>query len=260
MIRPRVIPCLLSHHGGLVKTIKFKDPTYIGDPINAVRIYNDKEVDELVFLDISATHEKTKPMMKMISEIASECFMPVAYGGGIRTLEDVREIVSAGIEKIVINSFAVENPKFITQTADLIGSSSVVASIDFRRTLFGKHEVYTHGGRKPAKIDVLKHAIELERLGAGELFLNSIDRDGTMSGYDTDIINRVCQAVRIPVIVCGGAGTVEHFSEAIRAGASAVAAGSMFVFQGPHRAVLISYPSQEELSGLWEPKKGNRGH
>lgn len=251
MIRPRVIPSLLTRRGGLVKTRRFKEPTYVGDPINAVRIFNDKEVDELVFLDITATVEHKGPPMKLIEEIASECFMPVAYGGGIRTVEDVREIIGSGIEKVVINSQAVEDPGFVTKAAELVGSSSVVVSIDFKRTLFGRYETYTHSGQKNAKKDVLAHAIEMERRGAGELFLNSIERDGMMNGYDVEILHRVCESVHIPVIVCGGAGTIGHFQQAIAAGASAVAAGSMFVFQGPHRAVLISYPSQEDLSVLW---------
>lgn len=254
MIRPRIIPSLLTRRGGLVKTKKFKEPTYVGDPINAVRIFNDKEVDELVFLDITATVEQKRPPIKLIAEIASECFMPVAYGGGIRNIDDVKEIVNLGIEKVVINSYAIENPQFISQAAEVVGSSSVVVSIDFKKSLFGKYEVYSHSGKVSAKTDVLTHALHMERMGAGELFLNSIDRDGMMSGYDVEIIKRVCEAVHIPVIVCGGAGTINHFSEAIKAGASAVAAGSMFVFQGPHRAVLISFPAQQELSVLWENK------
>jgi cyclase len=247
MIRPRVIPCLLLRNEGLVKTVRFKDPKYLGDPINIVRIFNDKEVDELVFLDILATVENRPPNFELLGKITSECFMPLGYGGGIRTLEDVKRLLAIGVEKIVLNTSAVENPSLIRAAADYAGSQAVVISIDVKKTMFGKYEAYTRGGRKSTGLDPVRFAVEMEKQGAGELFLNSIDRDGTMQGYDLDLIRRVADSVSVPVVACGGAGNIQHLAEAIGAGASAAAAGSMFVFQGPLRGVLISYPAQEEL-------------
>jgi len=248
MIRARVIPCLLLRNRGLVKTTRFRDPTYLGDPINVVKIFNDKEVDELVFLDITATIESRKPPFKYLAEVAGECFMPLGYGGSIRALDDVRTLLSLGVEKVCINSYAVENPAFIRAAADFAGSQSVVVSIDVRQHRWGRYEVFTHAGRKAAGLDPVALAVDMEKHGAGELLLNSIDRDGTMQGYDLDLIRRVTSAVSIPVVACDGAGTLQHLAEAVRqGGASAAAAGSMFVFQGPHRAVLISYPTQREF-------------
>jgi len=247
VIRPRVIPCLLLKNEGLVKTVKFKDPKYLGDPINIVRIFNDKEVDELIFLDILATVENRRPNFELLGKITSECFMPLGYGGGIRTLEDVKQLLSMGVEKIVLNTSAVENPSLIRTAADYAGSQAVVISMDIKKTLLGKYEVYTRGGKKATGLDPVKFAIEMEKQGAGELFLNSIDRDGTMQGYDLELVRRVADSVTVPVVACGGAGNIQHLAEAIQAGASAAAAGSMFVFQGPLRGVLISYPAQEEL-------------
>lgn len=248
MLTTRVIPCLLLRNQGLVKTVKFKEPRYVGDPINTVRIFNAKEVDELVFLDITATVEKRPPQFKLLAEIAGECFMPLGYGGGIRNIEDIREIFSVGMEKVIINSHAVENPAFIRQAADLFGSQSIVVSMDVKRSFFGKYELYTHGGKKPTGRDPVSFAVEMQQMGAGELFLNSIDRDGTMQGYDIDLVKKVTESVSIPVIACGGAGGIDDFAAAVdKGGASAVAAGSLFVFQGKHRAVLISFPGPEEL-------------
>lgn len=248
MRQTRVIPCLLLKNQGLVKTIKFKNPKYVGDPINAVKIFNEKEVDELIFLDTTATIENRKPTFNLLTQIASECFMPFGYGGGIRTLEHIKEILSLGVEKVAINSYAVENPAFIRSAAEYFGSQSIVVSIDVKKNLFGKYEVYTHSGRKAAKLNPVEFAVQMEKTGAGELFLSSIDRDGTMKGYDIELIKKVTKAVSIPVIVCGGAGRIEDFGDAVqKGGASAVAAGSLFVFIGPHRAVLINFPSSEEL-------------
>jgi cyclase len=248
MLKTRVIPCLLLKNEGLVKTVRFKQPKYVGDPINAVKIFNEKEVDELVFLDITATIENRKPPIKLISEIATECFMPFCYGGGIRSLEDVAELIKLGVEKVAINTHAVENPSLISRVAERFGNQSVVVSIDVKKNLFGKYRVYTHGGRRASKHDPVEFAVRMQELGAGELFLNSIDRDGTMEGYDVDLIKRVSEAVSIPVIACGGAGSLDDFTEAVkRGGASAVSAGSLFVFQNKNRAVLITYPSTKEL-------------
>lgn len=252
MILTRVMPCLLLRGSGLVKTLKFKDPKYLGDPRNTVKIFNEKEVDELVLLDINATPEGKRPQFDLVREIVSEAFMPVAYGGGIRTIEDAREMLALGVEKIVINSYAVENPGFIREAADIFGSQSVVVCIDVKKTLFGKYEVFTHGGKKGTKLDPVTIAQRMEQMGAGEIVINSIDRDGTMTGYDLDLIKSVTDVVRVPVIACGGAGNVEHFGEAVnKGGASAVAAGSMFVFQGKHRAVLISFPEQQALKQVF---------
>ncbi|MEZ0394848.1 MAG: AglZ/HisF2 family acetamidino modification protein [Anaerolineales bacterium] len=250
MIRPRVIPALLLKGQGLVKTVRFKEPRYLGDPINIVRIFNDKEVDELIFLDITATNEKRRPPFEMLGKITGECFMPLGYGGGIRSLEDVRTLLGLGIEKVILNTAAVEMPDLVGQVADYAGSQAVVISMDVKRNLLGKYEVFIHSGRQGTGLDPVRHAQEMERRGAGELFVNSIDRDGTMQGYDLDLIRRVAEAVSIPVIACGGAGNLQHLAEAIQAGASAAAAGSLFVFQGPLRGVLISYPSREELGRL----------
>ncbi|CAB1063927.1 Imidazole glycerol phosphate synthase cyclase subunit [Olavius sp. associated proteobacterium Delta 1] len=249
MLKTRVIPCLLLKNDGLVKTVKFKAPTYLGDPINIVKIFNEKEVDELVFLDITATLENRKPPFKKLSEIASECFMPVGYGGGIRSLDDIREILALGIEKVIINSYASENPNFIENASKLFGSQSIVVSIDVKKDYFGKYKVVTHSCIKRTKADPVKYAIDMQDMGAGEILLNSVDRDGMMKGYDIELIRTVSKAVTVPVIACGGAGKIDDFKEAVRnGGASAVAAGSFFVFQGRHRAVLISYPSYEELT------------
>lgn len=248
MLKTRVIPCLLLKGQGLVKTVKFKNPRYVGDPVNAVKIFNDKEVDELIFLDIDATVEGRKPPFKLISEIASECFMPLSYGGGVRDLEDIKTILKLGVEKVILNTYAIENPAFVREASERYGNQSIVVAIDAKRNMFGKYEVFSHAGKRKTRLNLVDHAKEMERLGAGEIFLNSIDRDGTMEGYDIEMIKKITESVSIPVVACGGAGNVDHFAEAvIKGGASAVAAGSMFVFHGKHRAVLITYPSIHEL-------------
>lgn len=250
-MRPRVIPCLLLRGQGLVKTVCFRNAKYVGDPVNTVKIFNEKEVDEIVILDITATAENRAPSMDLISEIAGEAFMPVAYGGGIQSSADAQKIIGAGIEKIVLNTIAVENPSVISQLADAIGSQSVVISVDVKKTLWGGFEVYTRAGRKATGLDPVRFCARVQELGAGEILLNAIDRDGTMQGYDVLLIKKVSQEVDIPVIACGGAGNLHHFKEALRdGGAAAVAAGSYFVFQGKHRAVLISYPTASELAQL----------
>jgi cyclase len=248
MLKTRVIPCLLLKGQGLVKTVRFKNPKYVGDPINAVKIFNDKEVDELIFLDIEATVEGRRPPIKLISEIASECFMPLSYGGGLRNLEDLKGIFNLGVEKVVINSYAVENPHFVKEASKRYGNQSIVVAIDVKKNSWGKYEIFIHGGKRKTKLDLLDQVREMERLGAGEILLNSIDRDGTMQGYDIDLIKQVTEAVSVPVIACGGPGKIQDFVEAVRkGGASAVAAGSLFVFHGKYRAVLISYPASDEL-------------
>lgn len=242
------MPCLLLRNRGLVKTVRFKDPNYVGDPINTIRIFNEKEVDELILLNITATMEKKQPNLQVISEVASECFMPLTYGGGMRSIDDAKIIFSLGVEKVAINSYAVENPSFIRECADLFGSQSIIVSIDVKKTWLGKYVVHTHGGRTATTFDPVEWAQQAERAGAGELLLTSIDRDGTFEGYDIELIKQVTSAVNIPVIACGGAGTVEDFTAAVKnGGASAVAAGSMVVYQGKNRGVLTNFPARQEL-------------
>ncbi len=256
MIAARVIPCLLLSGRGLVKTVRFRDPKYVGDPRNAVKIFNEKEVDELVILDILATPEGRRPQFELIREIVSEAFMPVAYGGGIRSVEDARAMLQLGVEKVIVNAAAVETPALVGAAAREFGSQSVVVCIDAKKSLFGRHEVHTHGGRRNAKLAPAAFAREMEDQGAGELVVHSIDRDGTMAGYDLELVRAVASAVRIPVIACGGAGRLDDLRAAVQeGGASAVAAGSLFVFHGKHRAVLISYPTQDALSALFRPTR-----
>ncbi|MBC7389354.1 MAG: imidazole glycerol phosphate synthase subunit HisF [Opitutaceae bacterium] len=247
MRRVRVIPALLIQKGGLVKSVKFKDHKYVGDPINAVRIFNEKEVDEIVILDISATAEKRGPNIQQIKELASEAFMPLGCGGGITKLEEIKELISAGVEKVIINTAAFNNPSLISKGAKYVGSQSIVVSIDVKKNLWGKYKVYVHNGSKNTNLDPVEFARQMENAGAGELLLNAIDRDGTFIGYDTDLIKLISSSVSIPMVAIGGGATVEDMAKAIENGASAVSAGSMFVFQRPHRAVLISYPTQKEL-------------
>jgi len=248
MLVNRFIPVLLLKGQGLVKTVRFKDPTYVGDPINAIRIFNQKEVDELVFLDITATREDREPPYRKISEVASECFMPFCYGGGIRDIQSIERIFSLGAEKVALNTAAAKNPAFVSEAARRFGSQSIIGSIDVRTTLLGKYEVVTRCGTENLKMSPVAYARHLESSGVGEIFLNSIDRDGTMKGYDLDLVRQVAAAVCIPVVAVGGAGSVDDMVAAIRqSGASAAGAGSLFVFQGKHRAVLITYPERELL-------------
>lgn len=252
MIISRVIPALLLRDSGLVKTIKFKSSIYVGDPINAVKIFNEKEVDELIFLDIDASRKKSEPPFTLLKDIASECFMPLCYGGGINSIDHISEIIKCGVEKVSINSFAVKNPAFIKKAADIFGSSTIVVSIDVKKNIFGKYNVYINGGQENTGLDPLEFAKIAEQSGAGELMLNSIDRDGIMQGYDIDLISKVSKNIKIPLIVLGGAGSVKDMHQAINVGgASAVAAGSFFVFHGKRKAVLISYPSANEIKSIF---------
>lgn len=248
MFRARVIPCLLIRGTGLVKTRKFADPTYIGDPVNAIRIFSEKEVDELVILDIEASREGREPNYELIAEMAGEAFMPVAYGGGIRTLEQVRKLIRCGIEKVVINSATLQSTDVITAASEVFGSQAVVGAIDVKRGLLGGYKLMAKSGTVEIKTKLDEHARKLEQAGAGEIFVNNIERDGMMQGFDLEMIRSVARAVTVPVVACGGAGNLTHLSEAIQSGgASAVSAGSMFVFHGKHKAVLISYPKPDEL-------------
>jgi cyclase len=252
MKRVRVIPILLLKNNGLYKTLKFKDPKYIGDPINAIRIFNEKLVDELCFLDITVSKGNKEPKFEIIKDIASECFMPLSYGGGVNSLEMIREILNVGVEKVSINTQAFKNPNLIKEAATFFGSSTIVVSMDVKKNIFGKYQVYINGGEEKTNVDPIEWAKKIESLGAGEILLNSIDRDGTLEGYDINLIKSVTSVVNIPVIAAGGASSLQDFSRAIHEGKSAaVAAGAFFVFQGRHRAVLITYPNESEIEQLF---------
>jgi len=251
MFRPRVIPCLLLKGDGLVKTMRFADPVYVGDPMNAVRIFNMRLADEIIFLDIEASLEGRSISPDLVRRIGEECFMPFAVGGGIRTTDQIRQLFRAGAEKAVLNTGAVECPDCISKAADMFGSQSIVVCIDVREDASHEKKVAVRSGRKITGLDPVAFARDMERRGAGEIMINSIDREGTMSGYDLGLIRQVSDAVSIPVIASGGAGDLAHMREALHDGnASAVSAGSMFVFQGPRRGVLISFPEQDELMAL----------
>ena len=246
--RPRVIPVLLLRNQGLVKTERFGKQRYIGDPINAVRIFNDLRADELVFLDILATREKRLISLDFVRDVGEEANMPFAVGGGIRSLGDIRKILSAGAEKVVLNSFAAENPDFIAEAADAFGSSTITVCIDVKKKRLGAPRTWTAGGTRATEYAPEEFARLAEQKGAGELIVQSISRDGTMEGYDLDLIGQVSDAVTIPVVALGGAGTLDHLRQAYReTHASALAAGSMFVYHGPRRGVLINYPDRADI-------------
>ncbi len=253
MLRVRVIPCLLLSNGGLVKTVKFDNAKYVGDPINAVKIFNEKEVDELLFLDIGATAEGRPPDFGLIEEIASEAFMPFGYGGGVSTADDVEKLIRLGVEKVVLNSAAVENPDLISVASKLVGRQSVLLAMDVKKSVFGRYEVVSRNAKKRSGINPVEWARRAEEAGAGEIILNSVDCDGVMAGYDIKLLKSVTSAVSIPVVAVGGAGSIGDFRAAVvEGGASAVAAGSLFVFYGKHRAVLITYPEYSELEEYLE--------
>jgi cyclase len=243
---PRVIPALLLQDGGLVKTVAFRDARYVGDPINTVRIFNEKQVDEIVLLDIGATRTGTGPDEAAIEAIAAEAFMPVGYGGGVASLDQARRLIQLGVEKVVINTAAIERPELVREIADVLGSSTIVVSMDAARRADGTYEVRSRNGSQATGLDARAHAEAMAQQGAGEVLLQSIDRDGSMAGYDIDLVRQVASAVGVPVVACGGAGSLEDVATVIRdGGASAAAAGSLFVFHGKHRAVLVTYPSYE---------------
>jgi cyclase len=249
---PRILPVLLLEDGGLVKTTRFREPRYVGDPINAVRIFNDKQADELVLLDIRATADGRAPDLGAIEAVAGEAFMPLAYGGGIRDLRTATELIQVGIEKVVVNALADEHPDEVRRIADRLGSSTLVVGIDALRVGDGAYEAALRNGTRRSGVDIRRRAENAQALGAGELFVNSIDRDGTMTGYDLDLLREVTSVVDVPVIACGGAGSMTDLASAVRdGGAAAAAAGSFFVFHGRHRAVLITYPSYADRAALF---------
>jgi len=248
MVLKRIMPCLLYNGKGLIKTVKFKKPNYIGDPINAIKIYNEKEVDELVLLDITASREKRKIDFQKIADFTSECFMPFTYGGGVKSLDDFKKLYEIGTEKVVVNTLLFENPQIVKEAAKTFGSQSVIASVDFKKDMFGKMKIYSHCGFK-SKYSIIDYAGYLENeIGVGELFLNSVDRDGTWDGYDFNSIKRLSEVVGIPVIACGGAGNIEHLKEMLYdINTNAAAIGSMAVYQKKGMGVLINFPKREDI-------------
>jgi cyclase len=252
MLRPRIIPCLLVHEGGLVKTVGFKEPKYVGDPINAVKIFNEKEADELIILDIDATVEAREPNFRLIAQFAAESRMPLCYGGGVKTVAQAKRIIGLGVEKVALSSLALTEPKFVTAIAEAIGSQSVVVVLDVKKRSFGRdHEVWTHNATKSTGRSAVEMAREAAALGAGEIVINSIDNDGRMEGYDLDLASRIRESIKLPMTVLGGAGSLADIGELIsRCGVVGASAGSLFVFKGAYRAVLISYPTQAQREDL----------
>jgi cyclase len=253
MLRPRIIPSLLLHNKGLVKTINFKSPKYIGDPINTVRIFNEKEVDELVIFDIDATVLNKEPDYNLIEKLAFQSRMPLCYGGGVKTVEQAKKIFSLGVEKIAISSSIIENPSLITHIADQVGTQSVIVVLDIKKKLMGGYEVFTHNGKKATGLNPFEFAKEAERIGAGEIIINAIHQDGLMKGYDFNLIDKMVETISIPITVLGGAGSISDIEKVIyKHGVIGVAAGSIFVFKGPYKAVLINYPTENEKKYIYQ--------
>jgi cyclase len=255
MLRPRIIPSLLIHDNGLVKTVNFKNPKYVGDPINAVKIFNEKAVDELAVFDIDATVLGKEPNYSLIERLASQSMMPLCYGGGVKTVEQAQRIFSLGIEKIALSSAVLQNPKLITEISDRVGAQSVIVVLDVKKKLLGGYEVYTHNGKKATGINPFKFVEEAQKLGAGEIVINSIDKDGVMKGYDLELIAKIREKISLPMTVLGGAGSLQDIEKVIDShGVIGVAAGSLFVFKGPYKAVLINYPTQLEKNKIFKIK------
>lgn len=251
MLRPRITPCLLVHNGGLVKTVNFGSPKYVGDPINAVKIFNEKEVDEIIVLDIDASVQRKEPDYTLIKNLAAECRMPLCYGGGVKTVKQVEEIISVGVEKVAISSGAICNPELIAEAAEVVGNQSIVVVMDVRKVEPENYELFIYNGTKGAGLSPVEFAKRAEQLGAGELVINSIDRDGLMAGYDLELARKVREATHLPITVLGGAGSIKDIAVLIEmVGTIGAAAGSLFVFKGRFRAVLINYPSRTEKDTL----------
>jgi cyclase len=243
----------LVHDNGLVKTVNFKNPKYVGDPINAVKIFNEKEVDELAVFDIDATVLGKEPDYVLIKKLANQSRMPLCYGGGVRTVEQAQKIFGLGIEKIALSSAVIENPDLITQISDRVGSQSVIVVMDVKKKLMGGYEIYTHNGKKSTGINPVVFAEKAQKLGAGEIIINSIDQDGVMKGFDMNLIDKISEKISIPITVLGGAGSLQDIKKVMdRHGIIGVAAGSLFVFKGVYKAVLISYPTQKEKEELYK--------
>ncbi|WP_299430985.1 AglZ/HisF2 family acetamidino modification protein [uncultured Maribacter sp.] len=252
MLRSRIIPCLLVRNKGLVKTVQFKESKYVGDPINAVKIFNEKEVDELIILDIDATKEKREPDFKMIQNLANESRMPLCYGGGVNTVEQAKKIIHLGAEKVALSSAVINNPKLVVDIAKAVGVQSVIVVLDVKKKVFlGKYQVYTHNGTKSTGKSPKELAVQFEKLGVGEIVINSIDNDGMMKGYDLKLIELIRSSINIPMTVLGGVGNLDHIKEVIKKyNVIGVAAGSLFVFKGKYKAVLINYPNKAEIKDL----------
>lgn len=248
MFKPRTIPVLLLKNRGLVKSIAFKNHRYIGDPINAVKIFNDLKADELVFLDILASKENRTVSLDFVKDVGEEANMPFAVGGGVKTIEQIRKIINAGAEKVVINTNAAKDPDFIKAAAETFGSSTITVCIDVKKNILGKEQAWSMNGSKPSGISPVDYALLMEEKGAGELIIQSIDLDGTMKGYDIRLIRKISESVSIPVVALGGAGRIDDLRKGFKEGyASALAAGSIFVFHGPRKAILINYPTKTQL-------------
>lgn len=252
MLRPRITPCLLVHNGGLVKTVNFTNPKYVGDPINAVKIFNEKEVDEIIVVDIDASVQGSQPDYVLIRNLAAECRMPLCYGGGVKTVGQIEEIISLGVEKVAISSAAIGNPDLIGEAAAVVGSQSIVVVMDVKKVKSrDSYEIFIHNGRTGTGLNAVEFAKTAEQLGAGELVINSIDCDGVMKGYDLKLANQVRDATNLPITILGGAGSLKDIAALIEAfGVIGAAAGSLFVFKGSFRAVLINYPSRSEKDAL----------
>lgn len=252
MLRPRITPCLLIHQGGLVKTVGFMAPKYVGDPINAVKIFNEKEADELIVLDIDATAERREPNYRLIAQVAAECRMPLCYGGGVKTVGQASRIIGLGVEKVAVSSAAVDDPQLVSAMGRAVGAQSVVVVLDVKRAASGLgYEVWTHNAQRNTRRSPVPIAQEAEALGAGEIVINAIDRDGEMVGYDLALARELRQAVTVPMTFLGGAGSLAHIGELIKTcGVIGAAAGSLFVFKGPFRAVLINYPAAAQKDQL----------
>ena len=258
MLRPRIIPCLLVHNRGLVKTVGFSDPKYVGDPINAVKIFNEKEADELAVFDIDASARGAEPDFKMVANLAAECRMPLCYGGGVKTVAQARRIIGLGVEKIAISSAAIETPELVSAAAQEIGSQSVVVVIDIKRDpKTGRNLAWTHNGTRNTGRPLIEVAQQVEALGAGEIVVNSIDNDGKMQGYDLAMARSLRQAVQLPITLLGGAGSLADIGALVAAcGVVGAAVGSLFVFKGPYKAVLINYPAPAKKDELFQPVLG----
>jgi imidazole glycerol-phosphate synthase subunit HisF len=246
-----VIPCLLVDDEAMVKTVRFENGVYLGDPINVINLFNRFEVDEITLLDVRATVEARPPPFELIERLAAECWVPLSYGGGIRSVDDVRRVLSSGVEKIVLGTVAADEPQVITEAARIFGTQAVIVAVDARRSAAGGYETFVASGRRAVGLDAASFAREATSRGAGEILVTSIDRDGTMEGYDVELIHIVADAVDVPVIACGGAGDRADIAVPIHAGASAVAAGSIFVFQGRDRGVLINFPERRQLEAMF---------
>lgn len=261
MLRPRITPCLLVHKGALVKTRRFKEPTYVGDPINAVRIFNEKEADELIVLDIDATVNRVQPNFGLISKLAAECRMPLCYGGGVTTAEQAARLVDMGVEKVAVSAAAIANPSLLTEMAAAVGRQSVVAVLDVRRRkglLATGYEVWSHNCTTNHKLEPIEMSKQFQDAGVGEILVNSVDRDGMMQGYDLELVTQLKQVLKVPLTILGGAGSLDHFLDLFSSsGLVGAAAGSMFVFKGKYRAVLISYPTPEQKRSLFKVSLSN---